>query len=297
LHDFLHRQTSNAISVRASELIQNQFGAGRTDLLVQKISRLVTLDMVAAANLVEIAALVGDTARATMLAALMDGRSLTGRELAFLARISPSTASEHLAKLVTARLVAMTQKRRFNYYRIASPLVAGMLENMKTVAAIEVPARYQRPSAQDSALRFARTCYDHLAGYVGIAITDALRQKGHIVLDADGGELTPSGHDLLTRFGAALSQPRGHRIFCRPCLDWSERRYHLAGHVGAEICRQCLELGWLKREHGSRALKLTPAGRTGLAEVFAVELAEDQSQGKLPPDFAAVSSTLAHTLP
>jgi DNA-binding transcriptional ArsR family regulator len=120
--------------------------------------------MVAAAKLVEVAALVGDTARATMLAALMDGRSLTASELAYLAHVSRSTASEHLGKLVDARLLAVTSKRRFRYYRIASPLVARMLESIKAVAAIEMPPRHAPRSARDDALRFARTCYDHIAG-------------------------------------------------------------------------------------------------------------------------------------
>jgi DNA-binding transcriptional ArsR family regulator len=228
--------------------------------------------MVAAANLVEVAALVGDTARATMLAALMGGQSLTGGELAYLARVSPSTASEHLAKLVEARLLAVTRKRRFHYYRIASPLVAGMLESIKVVAAIEVPPRHQPRSAGDEAMRFARTCYDHLAGYVAIA--DSLGANGHVVLGADGGELTDRGATLLATFGADLAPAsRGRRIFCRPCLDWSERRHHLAGHVGAEICRRCLELGWFRRERDTRALRLTAAGREGLSATFGVTLA------------------------
>ncbi len=125
--------------------------------------------MVAAANMVEIAALVGDTARATILAALMGGQALTSSELAGLARVSRATASEHLSKLTKARLLAVTQKRRNRYYRIASPLVAKMLEN-KAVAALETPPRYQPRSAPDDALRFARTCYDHLAGHLGVAI-------------------------------------------------------------------------------------------------------------------------------
>jgi DNA-binding transcriptional ArsR family regulator len=226
------------------------------------------------ANLVETAALVGDTARATMLAALMGGQSLTGTELAFLAHVSRSTASEHLTKLVRARLLAVTKKRGFHYYRLASPLVATMLEHIKLVAEIEVPPRYQPRSARDSPLRFARTCYDHIAGLVGVAIADSLIERGHVVWDDDGGELTPSGLDLLTRFGAALTPAaRGRRIFCRPCLDWSERRYHLAGHVGAELCRRSLELGWLERVRDSRALRLTPAGRDGFGRVLAVDLA------------------------
>ena len=232
--------------------------------------------MVAAANLVEVAALVGDTARATMLAALMGGESLTGTELAFLARISRPTASEHLAKLVDARLLAVTRKRRFAYYRIASPLVAQMLESLKAVAAIEVPPRHQSRSAEDDAIRFARTCYDHVAGTVGVAIADALSAGGHVVLGDDGGELTDSGARLLALFGATLvPKAKQRRIYCRPCLDWSERRYHIAGFVGAEICRCCLERGWLTRMRDSRALQLTLEGRRGLAETFGAALGKD----------------------
>src|SRR5262245_43547575 len=233
--------------------------------------------MVAAANLVEVAALVGDTARATMLAALMGGQSLTGGELAFLAGVSRSTASEHLAKLVGARLIAVTKKRRFHYYCISSPLVAKMLEGMKAVAAIEVPSRYQPRSARDEALHYARTCYDHIAGRLGVAIADILAANEHIVLNDDGGEVTESGREMLTRFGADLTPAsRGRRIFCRPCLDWSERRYHLAGHVGAEICRRCLELGWFKRRGDTRALQLTTTGRSGFVELFGLRVAEDK---------------------
>jgi DNA-binding transcriptional ArsR family regulator len=125
--------------------------------------------MVAAANLVEVAALVGDTARATILAALMGGQSLTGGELAFFAGVSRSTASEHLAKLVGARLVAVKEMWRFHCYRIASPPVASMLESTKAAAAIKVPPRYRPRSARYEALRYARTCHDHIAGRLGVA--------------------------------------------------------------------------------------------------------------------------------
>jgi DNA-binding transcriptional ArsR family regulator len=229
--------------------------------------------MVASANMVEVAALVGDTARATMLAALMGGQALTATELAHLAGVSASTASEHLVKLVGARLIAVTRQGRFRYYRIASPLVARMLESIIAVAAIEVPPRYQPRSAKDDALRFARTCYDHLAGQLGVAIADALVARGHVVLGEDGGEVTPAGTHFLTDFGVDLNL-RSKRIFCRPCLDWSERRYHIAGLVGAEILRRSLELKWLRRERDSRTVRLTAAGRAGLFEMFAVDLSE-----------------------
>ena len=127
-----------------------------------------------------------------------------------------ATASEHLGKLSKARLLTVRQKRRNRYYRIASPLVAKMLESIKAVAALETPPRYQPRSAPDDALRFARTCYDHLAGHLGVAIPDALVQEKHIVLNDEGGELTVTGKRLLNNFGSALVPIRGiRRIFCR----------------------------------------------------------------------------------
>jgi DNA-binding transcriptional ArsR family regulator len=229
--------------------------------------------MVAAANMVEIAALVGDTARTTMLAALMGGQALTSSELAALANVSRSTASGHLNKLVRARLLAVTQKRRNRYYRIASPLVARMLESIKTVAAIETPGRYRPRSARDDALRFARTCYDHVAGELGVAIADALIALGYVVLTEDGGEVTEAGVRFFSRFGADLKSAVGsRRIFCRACLDWSERRYHVAGLVGAEIWRRCLKLGWLARGRDTRAISVTPAGRRGFRDTLGIDL-------------------------
>jgi len=225
-------------------------------------------------NLVEVAALVGDAARATMLSALMGGRSLTAKELAYYANVSRSTASGHLGKLVASRLLTVIRERRFSYYRIASPLVASMLESIKVVAAIELPRRGQSGSTNDNALRFARSCYDHLAGQVGVAVTDALVAAGHIVLTDEGGEVTPSGGRFLSAFGADL-RPSTRRIFCRPCLDWSERRYHLKGLVGARILDRLLKLEWLRCVAGSRALQLTSSGRAGLSEVFHIEINED----------------------
>ena len=233
----------------------------------------IGLEMVAAEdlNLVEVAALVGDAARATMLAALMGGRSLTAKELAYYANVSRSTASGHLGKLVAARLLTVIRERRFSYYRIASPLVASMLESIKVVAAIELPPRRTPAKTTDDALRFARSCYDHLAGQIGVAVTDALVAMGHIVLTDEGGEVTPSGGRFLSSFGTDL-RPGTRRIFCQPCLDWSERRYHIKGLVGARILDRLLELEWLKCVAGSRALQLTSSGRAGLSEVFQIRI-------------------------
>jgi hypothetical protein len=209
-----------------------------------------------------------------MLNALMGGQSLTATELACCANVSRSTASGHLGKLVAARLLTVIHERRFSYYRIASPLVAAMLESIKVVAAIEVPPRHRPRSANDDALRFARSCYDHLAGQVGVAVTDALVVMGHVVLTDQGGEVTPSGQRFLAAFGADPG-PRTRRIYCQPCLDWSERRYHLKGLVAARILDRLLELGWLESVPGSRALQLTPSGRIGLAETFRIEINDD----------------------
>ena len=239
--------------------------------------------MVAATNLVEVAALVGDSARAAMLSALMNGRSLTAKELAYCANVSRSTASGHLGKLVAARLLTVTRHRRFAYYRIAGPLIATMLESIGVVAAMdEAPPRHQPRSANDEALRFARTCYDHLAGKIGVAVTDALVAKGHIVLTDEGGEVTSCGASFLSAFGVDLS-PCTRRIFCQPCLDWSERRYHLKGLVGARILDRLLALGWLKHVPGSRALLVTASGSAGFSEIFHVAVSNGGGERLMRP--------------
>lgn len=236
--------------------------------------------------MVEVAALVGDTARATMLAALMGGQALTSSELADIARISRPTASGHLGQLVDARLLAVTASGRNRYYRIASPLVARMMESISAVAAIEMPARFRPRSAHDDATRFARTCYDHLAGTVGVAIADALTNKRFVALSCDGGEVTEAGRHFLTGLGADLSEAAaGRRVFCRACLDWSERRFHIGGHVGAEIWRCCLARGWVTRRRESRAVSITNAGRRGLSEAFGIEF-ERGGDARLPASTA-----------
>ena len=127
-----------------------------------------------------------------------------------------------------------------------------------------------------------------MAGQVGVAITDALVANGHIILTEDGGEVTDAGARFLTAFGADL-RSRGKRIFCRPCLDWSERRYHVAGLVGAQIWHRCLDLGWLIRERDSRALRLTAAGKTGLFDTFGVDLSREGLERSKQIDLASAA--------
>jgi DNA-binding transcriptional ArsR family regulator len=217
-------------------------------------------------SLAEVAALVGDPARANILCALLDGRALTAGELAYAANVSPQTTSGHLAKLTQAHLLDVLKQGRHRYFRIATPQVAQMLESIMAVA-LQTPPRHRPASKADEPMRAARTCYDHFAGRLGVGLADALCGRGHVVLAEDGGEVTPEGHEFFERFGVTLIKNR-RRIFCRACVDWTERRPHLGGAVGAALANRCFDLGWVKRMREGRALTITPTGRTGLREVF-----------------------------
>lgn len=219
----------------------------------------------------EIAALVGDPARANMLSALMDGRALTAGELAYAAHVTPQTASAHLARLVDGRLIVPEKQGRHRYFRLASATIAQMLEAI-TAVGVDGPPRYRPSGPRDRAMRLARTCYDHLAGRLGVALADSLADRDYVALDADGGQVTDAGLRFLDHFGIDLAGARARRRFCRPCLDWSERRWHLGGAVGAALCTRCFSLGWIARDLKSRAVAVTPAGHDGLAEVFGITL-------------------------
>jgi DNA-binding transcriptional ArsR family regulator len=220
----------------------------------------------------EVAALVGNPARANMLMALIDGRALTATELAYVAGVSPQTTSEHLAMLREANLLSMTKQGRHCYFRLGSPQVARMIESIMVVAA-DGPQRYRPRWNGGDQLRTARTCYDHIAGRLGVAITDALVRQDCIVLSEDGGVVTRAGEKYLSDFGVQLDDlRRGRRTFCRPCLDWSERRPHLAGALGTGLAARCFELGWIAHIRDSRALKISAKGEKGFSDVFGVKL-------------------------
>ena len=219
----------------------------------------------------EIGALVGDPGRANMLSALIDGRALTATELAWTAGVAPATASGHLTKLVAGGLLAVARQGRHRYFRLASVEVAHMLETMMVIANRDEPRDAPRRATPriDPALREARTCYDHLAGRLGVGITDAMVSRGLIRLGEEAGAVTASGTAWLAAFGVPVEQAgRSRRLFCRPCLDWSERRPHLAGRLGAARCRRCEELGWIARARDGRAVHVTEAGRRGFEEAF-----------------------------
>lgn len=223
----------------------------------------------------EVASLIGDATRATMLHALMDGRALTASELARAARVTPQTASNHLARMAGAGLIAVSQQGRHRYHRLASPAVARMIEAIMQ-AAFDGHAAGKAivTGPRDAAMRLARTCYDHLAGRLGVALADALIEGGHIELGADGGLVTEPGARFFQRIGIDMTQLASGRshVLCRPCLDWSERRPHLAGSLGTALCALSFEQDWIRRRKDTRALMITARGQRSFRELLGVRM-------------------------
>lgn len=214
--------------------------------------------------LAEIAQLMGDPARANMLQALMDGRALTAKELAFLGGVAPQTASGHLARLLQGGLLGVAVQGRHRYYRLAGPEVAAAIEGLMVLAgAPGMPRRL--PSRVGAALSRGRTCYDHFAGRLGVAIHDALFAAGHLAVGEGGYGLTPAGEAAFAALGVDPARCEGRRARLRPCLDWSERRPHLAGSLAAALACRCFEAGWVLRRKDSRAVTLTEDGRAALS--------------------------------
>ncbi len=212
------------------------------------------------------AALIGDPARANMLTALMAGRALTATELAGEAGVTPQTASAHLARLEEAGMLRRERQGRSRYFTLAGPDVAAALEALMGLAAGRGGLR-TRPGPRDAALRRARTCYDHLAGEAAVSILESLRADGRIAGEAEL-RLTEPGRAAFAGLGIDLaSLEAGRRPLLRPCLDWSERRAHLGGALGAALLSRLLALGWARRGEG-RAVTITPEGARRLGEAF-----------------------------
>jgi len=230
--------------------------------------------MITGPIIAEVAALVGDPARATMVSALIDGRALTASELAGAARITPQTASTHLAKLTEAGVLSVVRSGRHRYFRLASPTVVSMIEGIVAVALEKRPRH--RPLTPDArALAAARICYDHLAGRLSVDLTDAFVARKYIVLDDDVADITTAGRRFFTGFGLQLPTLRStRRPLCRLCLDWTERRPHIAGALGAAITQRYFDLGWLERMTRSHAVLVTLLGRRGLRETLGIDLSE-----------------------
>ncbi len=232
------------------------------------VSPAYTARMFSRHRLAEVAALLGDPGRAGMVTALWDGTLRPAGELARIAGVSPATASSHLGKLVAAGLLSVEPRGRHRYYRLAGPQVAHALEALSAV----LPPRRANPG-ETSPIARARLCYDHLAGGLGVAVSDALIARGWLALGEAGYAVRPAGRRGLLALDVDVSSlARGTRPLLRTCLDWTERREHLGGALGAAIAGQLLERDWLRRARGSRALLVTTAGRRGLARVLGLRL-------------------------
>ncbi len=226
--------------------------------------------MVKEANLAAVAQLIGDPSRAAMLDALLVKHALPAGELAYRAGISPQTASAHLAKLIEGGLLTFMTQGRHRYYALANADVAHALE---ALAVIAPPARVRslRESLMVEQLRAARTCYDHLAGRLGVALTQALQDANVVHLDKQDQryQVTEEGERFLVQLGIDLEKLRlQRRMLARPCLDWSERRYHLAGALGAAFVEHLMQHGWIERLASGRAVRLTTSGQEGLQRAF-----------------------------
>lgn len=221
------------------------------------------------AQVAPLAALMGDHARADMLTLMMDGRAHTPTELSAAAEVSPATASGHLAKLLSHGVIAVPSQGRHRYYRLGSADIARLLETLmvassRTGAAVALRRRIPAELCE------ARTCYDHLAGRLGVAIADSLLSRGAIAFGDGTIAITPAGSAVLQRLQIDLSGTAAgsRRPLCRPCLDWSERRAHLGGALGRALLQRLLAQEWITRSSDSRAVLVTPAGRAVLARLF-----------------------------
>ena len=228
--------------------------------------------MIESPYIAEAAALIGDPSRATMLSALMDGRALTATELAYSSGITPQTASGHLARLSEAKLVEVEKQGRHRYYRLANAHVAHALEALMNLAVHGAP-RHRPIGPRDDAMRFARTCYDHLAGRVGVALAQSLLADGILKEKNDAFEITSKGGARLDELGIDLaSLSKGRRAVASRCLDWSERTPHLGGALGAALLKELEGRKWVNRSDGTRAVTLTKAGKSGLHRQFGISL-------------------------
>ncbi|MCL5043764.1 MAG: ArsR family transcriptional regulator [Deltaproteobacteria bacterium] len=217
-----------------------------------------------------VAALIAAPARAAMLNALMDGHARAATDLALAGGVSLQTASGHLALLKEAGLVAVARRGRWRRYRLAGPAVAEALEALRALSVQAVQPAWL-PTLRSEPLRLARTCYDHLAGRLGVALADAMVRRRY--LEATGREfrLTPSGERFFSRIGVSVEQARAQRRrFAPQCLDWSERRRHLAGSLGAALAARCFEMGWISGTLQSRAVTVTEKGRFWLEHTFSL---------------------------
>jgi DNA-binding transcriptional ArsR family regulator len=218
-----------------------------------------------------VAELIGEPARAAVLVALLDGRSLTAGELALIANVSAQSASAHLAKMVAGGLLKARSSGRHRYYGLAGPDVAHAMEALGAIATVPRPSAAPQ-SQNDLEIRKARSCYDHLAGRIAVEIVNALETSKVIRISGDRDyELGRNGRRWFSNLGIDTDAlRRSRRSFARQCLDWTEGRPHLAGALGAELCARTLALGWFAKQRNKRALRVTHKGTRELHARFGI---------------------------
>jgi DNA-binding transcriptional ArsR family regulator len=217
-----------------------------------------------------VASLLADPARVAILLALSDGREVAAGELALVAGVTAATASVHLAKLRVAGLVGMRRQGRHHFYRLARPELVPAMEALAVLAPESAP-RTHRQARIGRAVRAGRTCYDHLAGRLGVGLARALLDRGAVRLAGGEFEVTPAGVRLLGELGVDLAAARARRrAFAPACLDWSEQVPHIAGALGAALLTRLFDCGWIERTAASRAVEVTLAGRRGLYRTLGI---------------------------
>jgi DNA-binding transcriptional ArsR family regulator len=219
-----------------------------------------------------IASLIGDKARSVMLWSLLDGRAYTATELSLCANISSQSASNHLAKMLEANILITEKQGRHRYYRYANAEIAQVMETMASLVPISINSKKQSGMAHNN-FTHARTCYDHLAGTLGVAVTNSLVKKGILEISGKSYDVTLVGNDWLTSIGIdAGNVKRQKRSFAHQCLDWSERKHHLGGALGASLLAALIKNDWIRRKWNSREIIITPIGKRELRKKFDIEI-------------------------
>jgi DNA-binding transcriptional ArsR family regulator len=220
-------------------------------------------------NVANTALLISDPSRAAILTVLLDGRFHTASELSLLIGVKPQTTSYHLSKLIEQNIIVVESQGRHRYFGIQNEEIAKTIESLLVLSP---PAKIKslKQSREDAAIRYARTCYDHIAGYLGVQIADAFIRKGY--LDSEFS-LTPEGQRFFEEMQVDVKEiKRKRRSFCHKCLDWSERRHHIAGAVGLALLEKFIELEWVVRLPKTRAISVTKKGRDGMRNLLGIEV-------------------------
>lgn len=220
-----------------------------------------------------IAALIGEPARAAILWRLLAGKAFTATELAVNADVSAQSASMHLTKLVNAKLLTVVSQGRHKYYRLASAEVAYVLESISNLVPNDKMIAEEFAEVSPHDIKYCRTCYDHLAGRVGVAVTDRLTEKKFLVSAGRNFDVSPSGIKWFNELGISVDElKKQRRAFARKCLDWSERRYHLSGSLGASLLDKMIEMKWLRRIKDTRRVSVTAIGQEKMYKLLGLNL-------------------------